>query len=93
MTIVLAVLAFLFARQLGRTLGYIAGWAIAALVMGLVAPAMLLVGAFRRRKALRALRRAAQGGRQKAIEPPAAPQEATQRPKAPVIPIRPEKRS
>lgn len=100
MGIVFAVLGFLFARQLGRVLGYILGMTIAALAMVVAGPFLLLPGAFRRWKARRARRLAAQVGRREVMNNSQAgvmnnshsPADAPQRPKAPVIPLHPRKR-
>lgn len=103
MGIVFAVLGFLFARQLGRVLGYILGMTIAALAMVVAGPFLLLPGAFRRWKARRARRLAARVERREVMNnsqagvmnnshgPSDAPG-APQRPKAPVIPLHPRKR-
>lgn len=64
MAIVFVVLSFLFARQISRVIGYILGMAITALVMAVAWPFLLLLGAFRRWKARKAQRRAAQVVRQ-----------------------------
>lgn len=95
MGIVFAVLGFLFARQLGRVLGYILGMTIAALAMVVAGPFLLLPGAFRRWKARRARRLAARVERQAVMNnshSPADAPETPQRPKAPVIPLHPRKR-
>lgn len=103
MGLVVAAFAFVFGRQLGRVLGYILGWAITGLVVVASLPFLLLPRAFRRWKARRARRRAAQVGRQEVMNNsqagvmnnshgPAAAVEAPQRPKAPVIPLHPRKR-
>lgn len=92
MAIVFAVLSFVFARQLGRVLGYILGMTVAALAMVVAGPFLLLPGAFRRWKARRLAaqveRRAVMNNSHGPADAPAAPQ----RPKAPVIPLHPRKR-
>lgn len=100
MGIVFAVLGFLFARQLGRVLGYILGMTVAALAMVVAGPFLLLVGFWKARKTQRLAAQVerrevmnnSQAGVMNNSHSPADAPEAPQRPKAPVIQLHPRKR-